>query len=212
MSLYIRKLDAFSEEQDTSYLGANSGLGAARQIVDNMNELSFNPAVTGHTHIHELKPQVKYINTSFDWSPSGKQLVYAVNKHNQYGENYRDLFIHDITSKIDIRLSQSARIESPAWHPQGHGLLAVQQSKGTQNLVWVSLPDSANWNEQVAQAMELNSPEIILDDLKKLTFFEDGQTIFSPVRIPMDNVYGAYAYLGERQISVLTLKKMRFTH
>ena len=211
MSLYIRKLDAFSEEEDTSYLGANSGLGAARQIVDNMNELSFNPAVTGHTHIHELKPQVKYINTSFDWSPSDKQLVYAVNKHNQYGENYRDLFIHDITSKIDIRLSQSARIESPAWHPQGHGLLAVQQSKGTQNLVWVSLPDSANWNEQVAQVIELNSPEIILDDWERLTFFEDGQTIFSPVWHPNgQRVYGAYAYLGERQLFSFDLEENAF--
>ena len=56
-----------------------------------------------------------------------------------------------MTSKTDIRLSQSARVEAPAWHPQGHGLLAVQQSKGTQNLVWASLPDSTNWNEQIAQ-------------------------------------------------------------
>ena len=151
--------------------------------------------------MHELKPQVKYINTSFDWSPSGKQLVYAVNKHNRYGEDYRDIFIHDMTSKTDIRLSQSARLESPAWHPQGHGLLAVQQSKGTQNLVWASLPDSANWNEQIAQAIESNSPEIILDEWEKWTSFEDGQTIFSPVWHPNgQRVYGAYAYLGERQL------------
>ena len=207
VSLYIRTLDSLHQGQNASGLGADSSLGtdsslgAARSIVDNMNEPSFSPAVTGHAHMHELEPQVNYINTSFDWSPSGKQLVYAVNKHNRYGEDYRDIFIHDLTSKTDIRLSQSARVEAPAWHPQGHGLLAVQQSKGTQNLVWASLPDSTNWNEQIAQAIESNSPEIILDEWEKWTSFEDGQTIFSPVWHPNgQRVYGAYAYLGERQL------------
>lgn len=229
VSLYTRELNALAQEEDISNgtgvvdgtnlslstgssSGANSSLGSATPIVEDLQAPAFSPAVTGHAHIHELEPQVKFINNSFDWSPSGKQLVYSVNKHNQYGEDYRDLFIHDLSHKTDFRISQSARLESPAWHPQGLGLVAVQQSKGTQNLVWSTLPDSQSWNEQLANAFEEKKPEILLDEWKNWTSFEDGRTMFSLIWHPNgQQLYGAYAYLGERQLFNLDPENGAFT-
>jgi len=230
VSLYTRDLNALAQQEGAvnertgvedgtnlsssagSSLATGSNLGSATPIVQDLQAPAYSPAVTGHAHMHELEPQVKFINSSFDWSPSGKQIVYAVNKHNRYGEDYKDLFIHDLSHKTDIRLSQSARLESPAWHPQGLGLVAVQQFKGTQNLVWAALPDSQSWNEQLANAFEQKKPEILLNEWENWTSFEDGRTIFSPIWHPNgQQLYGAYAYLGERQLFSLDPEDGTFT-
>lgn len=69
----------------------------------------------GHTHALSTKPAIPFIATSFSFAPDGNKIVYSVNKKNEYGEDYRDLFIYDIASKKKQRITESARMQSPAW-------------------------------------------------------------------------------------------------
>lgn len=148
-----------------------------------------------HHHDHEqhlsVKPAIPFIATSFSFSPDGDQIVYSVNKKNQFGESYRDLFIYDISTKENKRLTHSARLQSPAWGPNGN-IVAIEYEAGTQNLV-VFHPDSA-------------------EQQTKLTDYQDAETIYSPVWHPNGReIYFSYADLGQRSIRKINLDTKRIT-
>lgn len=132
-------------------------------------------------HFHGLKPLISFLSTSFSFSPDGKDLVYSINKKNKYGEFYRDLYVYNLESEESKRLTNSARLEAPAWHPDGSVIVAVRQNKGTQNLVLVD-PKAE-------------------DAITDLTDYEDAETIFTPQWSPDGQfIYFAKASSGNRDI------------
>lgn len=135
-------------------------------------------------HAEALKPLIAILSTSYSFSPDGKNIVYAVNKKNKYGEFYRDLFLFDIESKKSMRLTHDARIESPNWSPVDDTIVAVQYSAGTQNLVLID---------------PKNPSEII-----PLTDYKDAETVFTPVWSPDgQTIYFAFAdYFGRNIYSL----------
>ncbi|MEP1150851.1 MAG: hypothetical protein ABJH08_03890 [Balneola sp.] len=138
-----------------------------------------------HTTATE-KPLVTFINTSFSFSPDGENITYSVNKATKYGESYRDIFLYDITSEDNIRLTNGARIESPAWNPDGSNIAAVQYNKGTQNLVLLD-PESK--------------------EITPITSFQHGETIYTPTWSPDGrSIYFSYADLGNRSIRKINLE------
>ena len=198
VSLYTTSLDSLSLMDPKQALGSEpqrrSALG---------DQPLYSPPIAGHAHMHEQEPAIKYINTAFDWSPDGNYLVYSVNKRNHYGEDYRDLFIYDLANEEDIRLTESARLESPTWHPGSQGLAAIQQNNGTQQLVWSSLPATSQLSEGVGEKKR----RLALDPIwTPLSDFTNGQTLFTPVWHPEQSVlYGAYADEGARQLFRVSL-------
>ena len=193
VSLYTTSIDSIRSENGE--LAANYEPRLRSSLGD---QPLYRPAVAGHSHMHEQEPAIKYINTAFDWSPDGRYLVYSVNKRNQYGEDYRDLFIYDMEHDEEIRLTESARLESPAWHPQNRGLVVIKQSNGTQNLVWSRMPATQVLESSVGEKhrnLDMDSSWTPLSD------FENGQTMYSPVWHPQENVlYGAFADEHAREL------------
>lgn len=126
------------------------------------------------------KPLITFLATSYSFSPDGDKIVYSVNKATKYGESYRDIFIYDLETEKQTRLSEGARIESPAWSSDGSRIAAVKYNKGTQNLI-------------------LLNPET--KEITSLTTYNNGETLYTPVWSP-DNkhIYFAYADRGSRSI------------
>ena len=148
-----------------------------------VDERSFN---IPHNHADALKPLVMFLSTSFSFSPDGNRIVYAINKKNKFGEFYRDLYVYNIESSESTRLTNSARIESPAWSPDGKTIVAIQYKAGTQNLVLLD-PDNPS-------------------EVTQLTEFKDGETFFSPTWHPNGStVYYAMADYWNRNLYSIDL-------
>ncbi len=144
----------------------------------------------GHSHTHSINtdPTIPYISTTFSFSPNGNKIVYSVNKKNKYGEDLRDLFIHDITTKKNHRITESARIQSPSWGSNGK-IVAISYKAGTHNLV-VFDPDSSN-------------------KMHTVTSFTNAETIFTPIWHPDGtHIYFSYADFGQRSIKKINLKTL----
>lgn len=132
-------------------------------------------------HAHAVKPVVMFLSTGFSFSPDGNQIVYSINKKNKYGEDYKDIYVYDLESEENKRLTNSARIESPAWSPDGSRIAGIQYTKGTQNLVFID-PDTT-------------------DSITPITHFSNGETIFTPEWTPDGNrIYFAKAESGNRDL------------
>lgn len=131
-------------------------------------------------------PLIDHIHSNYSFSPDGKQIVFTRRKPNAYGEQYDDLFTYDFNSGKEQRISESARLSSPAWHPTENSLAAIQQYKGTQNLVLVDLSDGS---------------------ITELTDYRRGEQLFTPAWHPEGNkLYFAYSDNKDRKIRLLDLQ------
>lgn len=138
-------------------------------------------------HVASMEPIVSFLETSFSFAPDGEKIAYAINKKNKYGEHYRDIFLYDLKKEESNRLTNSARLEYPAWSNAGDRIAAVQFTGGTQNLV-------------------LLHPEH-KDSVTTLTSFESGETIYTPAWSSNDSkIYFATAELSNRNIHVYNVE------
>jgi len=72
---------------------------------------------------------------AFSWSPDGKQIVYSrKSEHNPGHSSFYDLFLYDLKSGKEKRLTAAARAQSPSWSPDGKSIACVVNGDGTQNL------------------------------------------------------------------------------
>ena len=101
---------------------------------------SENRAHHGHHHgpgmmCHSSSNELFRISHSWDFSPSGDSLVYSKHSLNQYGENYRDLYIFDRKNGEAHQITEDQRLTHPSWSPDGRWIAAIQISDGSSNLV-----------------------------------------------------------------------------
>jgi len=121
-----------------------------------------------------------FISNRFSFSNDSKELVYSRSRKNRVGETYQDIYIYNIENDDSRQITNSARIQEPAWHPSNQIAAAVKQYDGTQNLVLVNLEDGST---------------------EQLTRFNSGETIFTPVWNPDGTIiYYSKALNGNRNL------------
>ncbi len=74
-----------------------------------------------------------YIDSRISWSPDGKEIVYAKNK-----EGFDDLYILNVESKEERRISARLRAKDPSFSPDGARIVYVHNEDGTNNLAIVN--------------------------------------------------------------------------
>ena len=132
------------------------------------------------SHGLESNPSIEFVSNRFSFSPEGNRIAYSRADKNRYGEMYQDIYIYDIQSETRKKLTNSKRIQDPAWHPEKNLIAAVKLTDGTQNLVLINTDDSS---------------------ISVLTDFNNGETIYTPVWSSEQNqVYFASASSGNRNI------------
>jgi len=106
------------------------------------------------------------IQSSIDFSPDGKKLVYAKNKKlNRSGSKYYELFIYDIETKKEKQLTRGGRVRNPAWSNDGKKIVCVVGRDGTDNLAIYSIETK---------------------EFEKITKLNNGEQVFHPSFSPDD--------------------------
>lgn len=127
-------------------------------------------------HFSDSSIAIDQIGNRFSFSPDGKKVIYSKTDTNRFGEQYQDLFVFEIDSLKEDKITKDARIQDPAWHPSQEKIVAVQLQDGTQNLVLVDL-ESKNQTE--------------------LTHFKNGETVYTPLWSPD----GRFVYFSSAEIN-----------
>lgn len=122
--------------------------------------------------------------SSASWSPDGKQMVFARKIRERSGRMYFDLFIHDLDSGKETRITRARRARLPDWSPDGGRIVCVTERDGTSNLALVN-PDSTGW--------------------QVITSFQNGEQIFTPRWMPDSKqiVFALFSRKGGRDIAMV---------
>lgn len=122
-------------------------------------------------HFSDSNIAIDQIGNRFSFSPDGNKVIYSKTDANRFGEQYQDLFVFEIDSLKEDKITKDARIQDPSWHPGDDKIVAVELQNGTQNLVLVELESNKK---------------------TKLTDFNNGETVYTPVWSPK----GEYVYFS----------------
>jgi len=75
------------------------------------------------------------LRSAASWSPDGKKLVYSKRvAPNKYGSHVNDIYLYDLETEKEKRLTHDLRAAEPRWSPDGQSILVVLNDDGTHNL------------------------------------------------------------------------------
>ncbi len=142
---------------------------------------------TGNLYMYDLdtkkeKMGVENIRSSFGFSPDDKQIIYSkLSEDNPNWVKIHDLYSYDIDDEEETRLTFGLRANNPSVSNSGEKIAFVYQKDGTSNLGLVD-KDGKNF--------------------KRLTFFENGEQVYSPKFSPDDSqIVFDYTYHHGRDIA-----------
>ncbi len=79
-----------------------------------------------------------HVDSRVSWSPNGQEILFARNK-----DGFNDLFIYNLETERERRISARLRAKDPAFSPDGRRIAFVHNADGTNNLALID-PDGTN--------------------------------------------------------------------
>jgi len=143
-------------------------------------------------------------DSSFSISPDSSKIIYA--KLDDYEQFYKfyDLYLFDLKTEKEIRLSEGLRARDPSWSPDPENpqIVMVINQSGTNNLALINLPStnsSINENQPIYTL-------ITKEDIVYLTDFRDGTQLYQPSWSPKGDRIAFSAWCqGYQDIYILNL-------
>jgi len=143
------------------------------------------PLTYSEINEHVLVKRTYGRSTFHDTSPDNTYLIYAkLDNYEQYNSFY-DLYVYDIDTKREIRLSSGLRASDPAFSPffqenDHQKIAAIINKSGTGNLALIDLSSLKTINNNPQ-----NEHHFINDkDITYLTSFHDGTQLYHPTWSP----------------------------
>jgi hypothetical protein len=122
-------------------------------------------------------------DSSFSISPDGSKIIYAKLSDYEQFYKYYDLYLFDLKTKKETRLSEGLRARDPSWSPDpdpdNPQIVAVINQSGTTNLALVNLNSIL---EQTSSSFAV--PPITKESITYLTDFRDGTQLSQPTWSP----------------------------
>lgn len=148
------------------------------QIID---PLSPSLPLTPRSAKNQTQPLIKRTygrDSSFNISADGSKIIYA--KLNDYEQFYKyyDLYLFDLKTEKETRLSEGLRARDPSWSPDPNNpqIATVINQSGTSNLALINLHSS---NSSINENQPIYKP-ITKEDIIYLTDFRDGTQLYQP--------------------------------
>jgi len=176
------------------------------QIIDPLSpSLSLTPRSTKNRT--KTQPMIKRTygrDSSFSISPDGSKIIYA--KLDDYEQFYKfyDLYLFDLKTEKETRLSEGLRARDPSWSPDPENpqIVTVINQSGTNNLALVNLHSS---NSSINETQHIYKP-ITKEDIVYLTDFRDGTQLYQPSWSPDGDMIALSAWrAGYQDIYILNL-------
>ena len=142
-------------------------------------------------------------DSSFSISPDSSKIIYS--KLGDYEQFYKfyDLYLFDLKTENETRLSEGLRARDPDWSPDPDNtqIVAVINEAGTNNLVLINLNSILDRNSS-----SLAAPLITKEDITYLTDFHDRTQLYQPSWSPKGNMIALSAWRQSYQdIYILNL-------
>jgi len=179
------------------------------QIVDPLSP-SFPLTPRSAKNRTEIQPLIKRIygrDSSFSISPDSSKIIYA--KLDDYEQFYKfyDLYLFNLKTEKETRLSEGLRARDPSWSPDpdlnNPQIVAVINQSGTNNLALINLQSpNSSINENQQHIYKLTTKE----DIVYLTDFRDGTQLFQPSWSPDGDMIALSAWCqGYQDIYILNI-------
>ena len=117
-------------------------------------------------------------DSSFCLSTDGSKIIYAKLDDYEQFYNFYDLYLFDLKTKKETRLSEGLRARDPSWSPDPKNpqVVAVINQSGTNNLALINLPSPNSSINEDQPTYKL----ITKGDITYLTDFRDGTQLYQP--------------------------------
>ncbi|MCJ7649365.1 MAG: hypothetical protein MUP85_12180, partial [Candidatus Lokiarchaeota archaeon] len=147
------------------------------QMIDPFS--SFTPLTYSTIKNQSLIERAYGRDSSFDISADGSKIIYAKLGDYEQFYNYYDLYLFDLKTKKETRLSQGLRARDPSWSPadpKNPQIVTVINQSGTNNLALINLNSLYSSINEDRPANKL----ITKEDITYLTDFRDGTQLYQP--------------------------------
>ncbi|RLD17828.1 MAG: hypothetical protein DRI33_04715 [Caldiserica bacterium] len=162
----------------------------------------------------QSQPLIKRVygsGSSFDITADGSKIIYA--KLGDYEQFYKfyDLYLFDLETEKETRLSEGLRARDPNWSPDpdlnNPQIVAVINQSGTNNLALINLPyTSPGTNLSIDENQQLTYKPITKEDITYLTDFRDGTQLSQPSWSPDGKTIALSAWhQGYQDLYILNL-------
>ncbi|MEA1939441.1 MAG: BamA/TamA family outer membrane protein, partial [Candidatus Caldatribacteriota bacterium] len=121
-------------------------------------------------------------NSTFSISPDNSKIIYAkLDNYKQYYKFY-DLYLLDLKTEKDIRLSEGLRARDPSWSPDPDNpqIVTVINQSGINNLALINIDLESLKSSSKNSKNHDNKPIITKEDLSYLTNFQDDTQLYQP--------------------------------